>query len=126
MRNPVDLIGATGFEAVTFRDGPVQSHVSVAPGASLSIGGGTVVEFGCGIACEQSISIGADCFIGPYVQVLDSAFHTTADHRARPRPSTVSIGDGVVIGPWSIILPGATVPDGARIPAGTTVTRSSS
>lgn len=112
----------TVHPSVTFRVGPVATHVVVERGGTLTIGAGTTIDFGCGLASEHSVVIGDDVTIGPYVQLLDTGFHNPASHHERPRPRPVEVGHGAVIGAWAMILPGACVEAGAVIPAGAIVT----
>lgn len=94
-------------------------------GYNLSVGANTFMNFNCVILDVLPVRIGADCQIGPAVQIY------TADHPLDPdlrrsglesgRP--VTIGDNVWIGGGAIILPGVTVGDNAVVGAGSVVTR---
>ncbi len=108
----------------TFEVGPVQTHLVVERGATMTIGNRVTVGFGGGIACQSEINIGDDVVLGPYVQLLDSAFHVTTSHRARPQPRPITIGAGATLGAWTMVLPGAEVGPGEVVPAGTVVTAS--
>lgn len=125
LRPHIAAFGAlTVHPTATFGVGPVPTHVVVERGGAVSIGAGTTIDFGCGLASEHSVTIGRNVTIGPYVQLLDTGFHNPASHHERPRPRPVEVGDGAVIGAWAMILPGATVEPGAIIPAGAIVTAS--
>ncbi|MEN8642200.1 sugar O-acetyltransferase [Pseudomonas sichuanensis] len=94
-------------------------------GYNLSVGANTFMNFNCVILDVLPVRIGADCQIGPAVQIY------TADHPLDPdlrrsglesgRP--VTIGDNVWIGGGAIILPGVTIGDNAVVGAGSVVTR---
>ncbi|MDD1016292.1 sugar O-acetyltransferase [Pseudomonas rubra] len=94
-------------------------------GYNISVGANVFMNFNCVILDVTLVSIGADCQIGPAVQIY------TADHPLDPelrrsglesgRP--VTIGNNVWIGGGAIILPGVTVGDNAVIGAGSVVTR---
>lgn len=111
-------------DGVVFEAGPIRTHVMVERGATLDIGDRVAIGFGVGIACQSSIHIGDDAVLGPYVQLLDSAFHVTDAHRDRPEPQPIVIGEGAVLGAWAMVLPGGRVAAGARVPPGTVVTSS--
>ena len=94
-------------------------------GYNLSVGANTFINFNCVILDVLPVRIGADCQIGPAVQIY------TADHPLDPevrrsglesgRP--VSIGNNVWLGGGAIILPGVTIGDNAVVGAGSVVTR---
>lgn len=94
-------------------------------GYNLSVGANTFMNFNCVILDVLPVHIGADCQIGPAVQIY------TADHPLDPqlrrsglesgRP--VHIGDNVWIGGGAIILPGVSIGDNAVVGAGSVVTR---
>ncbi|QXH46488.1 sugar O-acetyltransferase [Pseudomonas xanthosomatis] len=94
-------------------------------GYNISVGANTFMNFNCVILDVLPVRIGADCQIGPAVQIY------TADHPLDPelrlsglesgRP--VSIGDNVWIGGGAIILPGVSIGDDAVVGAGSVVTR---
>ena len=111
-------------EGVEFEIGPVRTHVMVERGARVRIGDRVTIGFGVGIACQSSIDIADDVVLGPYVQLLDSAFHVTHSHRDRPRPEPIVIEAGAVLGAWVMVLPGARVASDSVVPPGTVVTAS--
>jgi acetyltransferase-like isoleucine patch superfamily enzyme len=94
-------------------------------GAELSIGDRTFINYGVSIGATQRIVVGAECNFGPYVNVVDSAFHELDPDRRfdRPAPQEVHIGDRVWLGVRVIVLPGVTIGDGSVIGAGSVVTR---
>ena len=111
-------------DGTTFEIGPVQTHLVVEHGGTVTIGDRVTIGFGGGIACQSSIEIDDDVVLGPYVQLLDSAFHVTTSHRARPEPRPIAIGAGAVLGAWTMVLPGGSVAAGEVVPPGTVVTAS--
>jgi maltose O-acetyltransferase len=94
-------------------------------GEYLTIGPRTFVNFGLVALDGAGISIGADCQIGPNVQLL-TALHPTEpgprrDKLGSARP--IAIGDNVWLGGGAIVLPGVTVGDDSVIGAGSVVTK---
>ncbi len=91
----------------------------------LEIGDRTFINYGCSIAAEKFIHIGADCSIGPYTNIIDNAFHQMDPERRNimPESEPVIIEDNVWIGTRSIILPGVTIGKDSVIGAGSVVTR---
>ncbi|UBM25143.1 sugar O-acetyltransferase [Pseudomonas sp. p1(2021b)] len=94
-------------------------------GYNISVGANTFMNFNCVILDVLPVRIGADCQIGPAVQIytadhpLDPEVRRTGLESGRP----VTIGDNVWIGGGAIILPGVTIGDNAVIGAGSVVTR---
>jgi len=71
------------------------------------------------------IAIGADCQIGPNVQLL-TAWHPTepAPRRAKLEAAApITIGDNVWLGGGAIVLPGVTIGDDSVVGAGAVVTK---
>jgi acetyltransferase-like isoleucine patch superfamily enzyme len=110
-------------ERVHFISTTVRTELVVFEGGELLIGARTFVNYGCSLAATGRVSIGADCLLGPYVNITDNAFHELRDRARQPEPRPVIIGNGVWIGVRAIILPGVTVGDGAVIGAGSVVTK---
>jgi maltose O-acetyltransferase len=50
-------------------------ELAVASEATLNIGAGTFVNYGCSIAANSLISIGPRCNIGTHVIMMDNDFH---------------------------------------------------
>lgn len=109
-------------DRVIIRNETVRCELVVTGGAHLEIGPRTWIGYGCSIAAQRSIRIGADCHFGPYTNILDNEYHDVYDHHATPESRPISIGDNVWIGTRVIILPGVTIGDGAVIGAGAVVT----
>ncbi|MGE0724131.1 MAG: sugar O-acetyltransferase [Alphaproteobacteria bacterium] len=114
-----ELFGAVGEDAI------VRPPFHCDLGYNIRIGARTFLNFGCVILDVVPVTIGAQCQIGPGVQLY------AADHPRDPalrrlelesgRP--VRIGDNVWIGGGAIILPGVTIGDDAIVGAGSVVTR---
>lgn len=92
-------------------------------GGKLIIGDRTFVNYGVDIAATALVSIGADCFIGTHVSIIDNDFHDLMDRLRVPPAKPVIVGENVWIGNRAIILPGVTIGAGAAIGAGSVVTR---
>ena len=94
-------------------------------GAQLSIGDRTFINYGVSIGATQRVVVGAECNFGPYVNIVDSAFHELDPDRRfeRPAPQEVHIGDRVWLGVRVMVLPGVTIGEGSVIGAGSVVTR---
>ncbi|MBC3414185.1 sugar O-acetyltransferase [Pseudomonas sp. SWRI51] len=94
-------------------------------GYNISVGANTFINFNCVILDVLPVRIGADCQIGPAVQIytadhpLDPEVRRTGLESGRP----VSIGNNVWLGGGAIILPGVTIGDNAVVGAGSVVTR---
>ncbi|HLZ23832.1 MAG TPA: acyltransferase [Ktedonobacterales bacterium] len=110
-------------DRVIIRNETVRCELVAAHGAHLEIGPRTWVGYGCSIAAQRSIRIGADCHIGPFTNILDNDYHDVYDHHTKPESRPVTIGNNVWIGTRVIILPGVTIGEGAVIGAGAVVTR---
>ncbi|MDT0264753.1 sugar O-acetyltransferase [Streptomyces sp. DSM 44915] len=114
-----ELIGSLGVDA------HVRPPVFVDYGTYLSIGDRTFVNFNFTALDVAPITIGADCQIGPNVQLL------TPTHPLEPQPrrdkleaaKPITIGDNVWLGGGVIVCPGVTIGDNAVIGAGAVVTR---
>lgn len=119
--------------AATLREllGNVGDGVTVRPplfvdyGENITIGSGTFVNFNLTALDVAEIRIGADCQIGPNVQLL------TPTHPVDPGPRRdkleaarpITIGDNVWLGGGVIVCPGVTIGDNTVVGAGAVVTR---
>jgi len=114
-----DLFGAVG------PDVHVRAPVHVDYGDRITIGARTFVNMGLTALDVAAITIGADCQIGPHVQLL------TPTHPLEPGPRRdkleaarpITIGDNVWLGGGVIVCPGVTIGDNAVVGAGAVVTR---
>lgn len=111
-------------ERVRFVGHVVPVEIAVERGGVLVIGDRTFVNYGTSIGATRSVTIGADCDLGPYVNIVDSHFHRIEPERRgeRPEPRPVVIGDNVWLGARVIVLPGVTIGEGAVVGAGSVVT----
>ncbi|MFB9376983.1 sugar O-acetyltransferase [Kineococcus gynurae] len=103
----------------------VRPPVHVDYGTWVSIGAGTFVNYGLVALDVARITIGADCAIGPNVQLLTPTHPLDPDLRRAKLEAAkpIVIGDNVWIGGGAIVLPGITIGDHAVIGAGAVVTR---
>lgn len=103
----------------------VRAPVHVDYGSRISIGARTFINMGLTALDVAEIRIGADCQIGPHVQLL------TPTHPVAPQPrrdkleaaKPITIGDNVWLGGGAIVCPGVTIGDNSVIGAGAVVTR---
>ncbi|WP_294567521.1 sugar O-acetyltransferase [uncultured Arthrobacter sp.] len=94
-------------------------------GSFITVGARTFINYNLTALDVAPIVIGADCQIGPNVQLL------TPTHPVEPQPrrdkleaaQPITIGDNVWIGGGAIVLPGVTIGDNSVIGAGAVVTR---
>ncbi|MCJ7702813.1 MAG: hypothetical protein MUO62_14615 [Anaerolineales bacterium] len=95
------------------------------PGGVLDIGSNTCINYGCSIAANLKVSIGADCSIGTYVNIMDNNFHRLEPDRRYETPESkpVILEDNVWLGARVIVLPGVTIGSGSVVGAGSVVTR---
>lgn len=101
-------------------------------GANISIGKNSFINFNCMLLDNNTIQIGENALIAPYVQIYTATHPLKASERiintgeesryltaARP----VFIGDNVWIGGNSVIFPGVKIGDNVTIGAGSVVTK---
>jgi maltose O-acetyltransferase len=113
------LLGSVG-EGVEVR-GPLYCDF----GFHLSLGDRTFVNFGLVALDVAPVTVGADCQIGPNVQLL------TPIHPLEPGPrrdrweraAPITLGDNVWLGGGVIVLPGVTIGDDTVVGAGAVVSR---
>jgi maltose O-acetyltransferase len=92
-------------------------------GARLTIGDGSFLNYGSSISAHSSVTIGDNCLIGNYVNVMDSDYHDLIE-RDRPGPSApIIIEDDVWLGTRAIVLKGVRIGKGSAVGAGSVVTR---
>ncbi|KPC75187.1 maltose acetyltransferase [Streptomyces sp. NRRL WC-3753] len=114
-----ELLGSLGAEA------HVRPPLYVDYGSNIAIGARTFVNYNLTALDVAAITIGADCQIGPNVQLL------TPTHPLEPGPRRdkleaarpIVIGDNVWLGGGAIVLPGVTIGDNSVIGAGAVVTK---
>lgn len=103
----------------------VRAPVYVDYGSRIAVGPRTFINMGLTALDVAPITIGADCQIGPHVQLL------TPTHPVEPQPRRdklesarpITIGDNVWLGGGVIVCPGVTIGDGSVVGAGAVVTR---
>jgi maltose O-acetyltransferase len=113
------LLGGLGEEAF------VKPPLFVDYGENIRIGARTFVNYHLTALDVAAITIGADCQIGPNVQLL------TPTHPVDPQPrrdkleaaQPITIGDNVWLGGGVIVCPGVTIGENSVIGAGSVVTR---
>jgi maltose O-acetyltransferase len=113
------LVGTLGEAAF------VKPPLYVDYGENIHIGDRTFINYNLVALDVAAITIGADCMIGPNVQLL------TPTHPIAPQPrrdhleaaQPITIGDNVWIGGGAIVCPGVTIGDNSVIGAGSVVTR---
>lgn len=114
-----ELLGHLGDDA------HIKPPLSVDYGTYLSVGARTFINYNLTALDVAPIVIGADCQIGPNVQLLTPVHPVEAQPRkdrleaARP----ITIGNNVWLGGGAIICPGVTIGDNSVIGAGSVVTR---
>ncbi|MER7575963.1 sugar O-acetyltransferase [Streptomyces sp. NPDC126514] len=114
-----ELLGSLGEQA------HVRPPLFVDYGSNITIGARTFINFNLTALDVADITVGADCQIGPNVQLL------TPTHPLEPGPRRdkleaarpISIGDNVWLGGGVIVLPGVSIGDDSVIGAGSVVTK---
>lgn len=96
----------------TFRGGMIPTRLAVDEGASLTIGEGSIFNFGVFLETTSEVRIGSRCMFASMVRVTD---------RDGDRAGPVTIGDGVWIAHGALIQPGVTIGEGAVVSAGSVV-----
>ncbi|MFA4928008.1 MAG: sugar O-acetyltransferase [Patulibacter sp.] len=115
----VALLGTVGEGAV------IRSPLFVDLGERITIGPRTFVNCNLTALDIAPITIGADCQIGPNVQLL------TPTHPIEPQPrrdkiegaEPITIGDNVWLGGGVTVCPGVSIGDDSVVGAGSVVTR---
>jgi len=94
-------------------------------GASLEVGDGVFINYGCSIAANQQIRIGSNCSIGTYVIMMDNDFHRLEPERRNERPDSAPIilEENVWLGARVIVLKGVTIGAGSVVAAGSVVVK---
>ncbi|GAA1863269.1 sugar O-acetyltransferase [Paeniglutamicibacter psychrophenolicus] len=115
----VDLVGHLG-EGVE-----IKPPLFVDYGTQLSIGERTFINYNLTALDVAPISIGADCLIGPNVQLLTPTHPLDPKQRRAKLEAAmpITIGDNVWIGGGATVLPGVSIGDNSVIGAGSVVTR---
>lgn len=114
-----ELLGELGEDAF------VKPPLFVDYGEHITIGPRTFINYNLTALDVAPIRIGADCQIGPNVQLL------TPIHPVEPQPrkdrweaaKPITIGDNVWLGGGVIVLPGVTIGANTVVGAGAVVTK---
>lgn len=114
-----DLLGTLGEGAY------IKPPLAVDYGENIHLGARTFVNSGLTALDVAPITIGADCQIGPNVQLL------TPTHPVDPQPrrdkleaaKPITIGDNVWLGGGVIVCPGVSIGDNTVVGAGSVVVR---
>ncbi len=102
-----------------------QTELVVGEHGTLEIGESTFINYGCSIAADRLIYIGARCNIGTHVIMMDNDFHRLEPERRDERPESkpIVLEENVWLGARVIVLRGVTIGSGSVIGAGSVVTR---
>lgn len=101
-------------------------------GSNISIGENTFINVNCMFIDNNTITIGKNCLIAPYVQIYTATHPLIASERISKTESEgkyitqakpVTIGDQVWIGGNSVILPGVNIGHNVTIGAGSVVNK---
>jgi acetyltransferase-like isoleucine patch superfamily enzyme len=93
------------------------------PGARISIGDHTFINYGTSISAYKHVEIGSHCLVGHYTLIVDRNEHGVEQRELAPPPAAVIIEDHVWIGSRAIILPGISIGHHSVIGAGSVVTK---
>ncbi len=94
--------------------------------ATVEIGSNTTIGYHTFIFSSESITVGDDCLIAPFVYLVDSDHQIAKGQLINEQPnvtSPISIGDDVWIGTGAKILKGVNIGRGAVIAAGAVVSQ---
>ncbi|MFF5342563.1 acyltransferase [Streptomyces althioticus] len=111
-------------EQVTLTAG-LMPGLDLGPEPILRIGDGVVLGRGSHVIADTTVTIGSDCYFGPYVYVTSTNHSYDDPHepigKQWPRMEPVEIGPGCWIGTGAVILPGASVGRNVVVAAGAVV-----
>jgi serine acetyltransferase len=110
-------------DRVNLRSILVPVELTTSPGALLTIGDDTFLNYGTSIGATGEIRIGARVNIGPYVMIIDTVFHDAYDRSLVPPPATVVVEDDVFLGAKCSVMPGVRIGRGAVVATGSVVTK---
>lgn len=114
-----DLLGELGEGAF------IKPPLFVDYGENITVGARTFVNYNLTALDVAPIRIGADCQIGPNVQLLTPTHPVAAQPRRDKLEAAepITIGDNVWLGGGVIVLPGVTIGDNTVVGAGGVVTK---
>ncbi|MFE9250636.1 acyltransferase [Streptomyces sp. NPDC007088] len=111
-------------EQVTLTAG-LMPGLDLGPDPVLRLGNGVVLGRGSHVVADTSVTIGDDCYFGPYVYVTSTNHSYDDPHqpvgKQWPRMEPVRIGPGCWIGTGAVILPGAVLGRNVVVAAGAVV-----
>lgn len=111
-------------EQVTLTAG-LMPGLDLGPDPILRIGNGVVLGRGSHVIADAAVTIGDDCYFGPYVYVTSTNHSYDDPHepigKQWPRFEPVEIGPGCWIGTGAVILPGARIGRNVVVAAGAVV-----
>ncbi|MEU2222777.1 acyltransferase [Streptomyces sp. NPDC018347] len=111
-------------EQVTLTAG-LMPGLDLGPDPILRIGDGVVLGRGSHVIADTTVTIGRDCYFGPYVYVTSTNHSYDDPHepigKQWPRMEPVVIGPGCWIGTGAVILPGARIGRNVVVAAGAVV-----
>ncbi|MFD6419385.1 acyltransferase [Streptomyces sp. NPDC060194] len=111
-------------EQVTLTAG-MMPDLDLGPHPILRLGNGVVLGRGSHVIADTSVTIGDDCYFGPYVYVTSTNHSYDDPHqpvgKQWPRTDPVAIGPGCWIGTGAVILPGARLGRNVVVAAGAVV-----
>lgn len=111
-------------EQVTLTAG-LMPDLDLGPEPILRIGDGVVLGRGSHVIADTTVTIGSDCYFGPYVYVTSTNHSYDDPHqpigKQWPRMDPVEIGPGCWIGTGAVILPGARIGRNVVVAAGAVV-----
>ncbi|WP_138902075.1 acyltransferase [Streptomyces albidochromogenes] len=111
-------------EQVTLTAG-MMPGLDLGPDPILRLGNGVVLGRGSHVIADTTVTVGDDCYFGPYVYVT-STNHSYDDPdvpvgKQWPRTEPVEMGPGCWIGTGAVILPGARLGRNVVVAAGAVV-----
>ncbi|MFF2506402.1 acyltransferase [Streptomyces sp. NPDC058067] len=111
-------------EQVTLTAG-MMPGLDLGPEPILRMGDGVVLGRGSHVIADTTVTIGSDCYFGPYVYVTSTNHSYDDPHqpigKQWPRMEPVEIGPGCWIGTGAVILPGARIGRNVVVAAGAVV-----
>jgi maltose O-acetyltransferase len=96
--------------------------LQVLPGATLTIGDWTLINFGCWVDVCHEVRIGNHVMLAPRVSILDNAKHEVQPGTARYKGPVV-IEDNVWIGQNVVVMSGVKIGQGSVIGANSVVSK---
>ncbi|MCX2924877.1 acyltransferase [Streptomyces sp. NEAU-W12] len=111
-------------EQVTLTAG-LMPGLELGPDPILRLGDGVVLGRGSHVIADTTVTIGSDCYFGPYVYITSTNHSYDDPHepigKQWPRMDPVEIGPGCWIGTGAVILPGARIGRNVVVAAGAVV-----